>query len=618
MPLSRRQFLKLAASSALLTACTPAARQIVNLIEPQVTTPEEGPFGEAIWYASTCRMCPAGCGIVVRTVNGRAKKIEGNPLHPLNQGKLCARGQAGLQELYHPDRLRNAVRQTGGRGSRQFEPIYWNDGLEILLEQVRETDPERIAFWGGNMADSLYLLTSRWLQVLGAPPPIVFDLQSILDGRNTAVQVANSIYDAQQLPIYDIGQSDAIFSFGANFLETWDSPVAYSHAFGQFRQGQIGGRGFFAQFEPRLSSTAAVADEWIPIRPGTEGFIALAMGRIIVEQGLAGAYGRSFANLYQHVEIGPLAEISDISAESLQRLATIFAASERPVAIPGGQAASHTNGFESNVAIHALNLILRRVGLPGGVFLTPSSPTETLPAASRPDSYASVLDFIEKMGSGEVDLLLIHSSNPVYELPTASGFSDALNQVRFVASFSPFVNDTAVQSDMILPDHTYLENWGYQVVSPGTDRPAVSSQQPVVQPLYDTRSTSSLILALAAELGGEFVEELPWLDEILFLEDSAGAVFGSSLSAYSSKTPGQFWASWLQFGGWWSEKELYYEPITTGFDEKLPLPVAGAVYQGDPAEYPYHLLPTLEEQKVSCRHHTSTNQTEASYHVQGM
>jgi len=124
MRVSRRHFLKLAAATATLSACTPAAKQIVSLIEPQVVPPEESLPADPVWYASTCRMCPAGCGIVVRTVNGRAKKIEGNPLHPLNQGKLCARGQAGLQELYHPDRLRHAVRQGGGRGSRQFERLY--------------------------------------------------------------------------------------------------------------------------------------------------------------------------------------------------------------------------------------------------------------------------------------------------------------------------------------------------------------------------------------------------------------------------------------------------------------------------------------------------------------
>lgn len=588
---SRRQFLKLSAATAALTACTPAAKRIVNSIEPQVRPPEESLPGEAVWYASTCRMCPAGCGIVVRSVNGRAKKIEGNPVHPLNRGKLCARGQAGLQELYHPDRLRNAVRQSGGRGSRQFEPLHWDEGLGLLLEKVQATDPARIAFLGGVLPDSLYLLVSRWLEALGAPPPVMFDLLTALDGRSTSAQVATTLYGSSQLPVYDIANANTIFSFGANLLETWESPVAYGYAFGQFRQGQTGGRGFFAQFEPRLSATAALADEWIPIRPGTEGLVALAMGRIIVEQGLAGAFGRSQAHLYQQVDVGTLAEAADVSVETLQRLATIFARSDRPVAIPGGLPAGQSNGYDAYLAVQALNFIVRRLGVPGGVYLTPPTPAETLPAAPPPDPFSTVQSLIAKMKAGTVDLLLIHGANPVFELPPAAGFAEALAQVPFVVSFYPFVNETAVQSDLILPDHTYLESWGYQVLSPGTDRPAVSSQQPVVKPLYDTRSTSSILLTLASEMGGSMVEALPWVDEILFLEDSAGALFGSSLSAYGARTPGEFWAAWQQFGGWWSDRELFEEPNAVGFEEQRPLKVVGARYEGDPVTYPYHLHP---------------------------
>jgi len=591
MRVSRRHFLKLAAATAALSACTPAAKQIVSLIEPQVKPPEEALPGEAVWFASTCRMCPAGCGIVVRTVNGRAKKIEGNPLHPLNHGKLCARGQAGLQELYHPDRLRNAVRQKGGRGSRQFEPLYWEDALGILLEKLQSTDPARIAFLGGALPDSLYLLTSRWLQALGAPPPVMFDMQTALDGRTTAAHVAETIYGSSQLPVYDLGNSDAIFSFGANMLETWQSPVAYGRAFGQFRQGQTGGRGFFAQFEPRLSSTAATADKWIPIRPGTEGLVALSLGRIIVEEGLAGAFGRSLAELYRHVDPGKLAEASDVSVEDLLRLATIFAQSDRPVAIPGGLPAGHSNGHDAYLAIHSLNLIMRRLGLPGGVYLTPPSPAETLPAAPAPDSFSSVQALIETMEAGAVDILMIHGSNPVYELPRSSGFREALDQVPFVLCFGTFTHETAVYSDLILPDHTYLESWGYQVATPGADRPTVSSQQPVVRPLYDTRSTSSVLLTLAAEMGGSMIEYLPWSDEVLFLEDSAGALFDSSLSAYGARTPGEFWASWQQYGGWWSERELHQEPDAVGYEARRPLRVVGAKYEGDPVTYPYHLHP---------------------------
>jgi len=591
MRVSRRHFLKLAAATATLSACTPAARQIVSLIEPQVVPPEESLPADPIWYASTCRMCPAGCGIVVRTVNGRAKKIEGNPLHPLNQGKLCARGQAGLQELYHPDRLRHAVRQVGDRGSRQFEPLYWDEALGIFLEKVQSTDPARIAFLGGILPDSLHMLASRWLRALGAPPPVIFDMHSAVDGYSMSAQVANTLFGSSQLPVYDAGNADAIFSFGSNLIETWQSPVAYGHAYGEFRRGQTSGRGFFAQFEPRLSNTAVAADEWIPIRPGTEGLVALALGRIIVEEGLAGAFGRSQADLYRRVEIGPLAELSDVPVEKMRQLATIFGESDRPVAIPGGLPAGQTNGYDAYQAIHALNLIMRRLGVPGGVYLTPPSPSETLPAAPPPDPFSTVQALIEDMQAGKVDMLLIHSSNPYYDLPLSVGFREALDQVPFVVTFGTFTNESAVHSDLILPDHTYLESWGYQVVSPGSDRPTVSSQQPVVQPLYDTRSTSSILLTVAAEMGGTMAEALPWNDEILFLQDSAGALFDSSLTVYSARTPGEFWASWQQYGGWWSERELFQEPDALGFLAQLPLPVSGANYEGDPTTFPYHLHP---------------------------
>src|SRR5664279_1857719 len=101
--ISRRAFLKAGlastAAATVLTGCKFPQRW-VNL-EPYVIPPEEQLAGQATWYASTCRQCPAGCGIIVRVMNGRALKIEGNPLHPLNKGKLCARGQAGVQLLYN-------------------------------------------------------------------------------------------------------------------------------------------------------------------------------------------------------------------------------------------------------------------------------------------------------------------------------------------------------------------------------------------------------------------------------------------------------------------------------------------------------------------------------------
>ncbi|MCK5314949.1 MAG: molybdopterin-dependent oxidoreductase, partial [Anaerolineales bacterium] len=527
--ISRRNFLKLAALSTGASACVPVSQQLASRLEAYSSPPEETLPGMATWYTSTCRQCPAGCGIVVRTVNGRAKKIEGNPYYPLNQGRLCARGQAGLQVLYNPDRLRNAVQQTGGRRSRQFEPLYWDSALERLLQLLQSIQPTRIAFLGGSMPDHLYLLVERWLEAMGAPPLVRFNLQAMFDGRNTTEKAGESLFGSPQLPVYDIANSDVIFSFGANFLETWQSPVAYGRRFGEFRQGQAGGRGFFVQFEPRLSATAASADEWVPLRPGFDGLVALALGRIIIEQGLGkvGAFGQEEASLYRDVDVGAIAEASDIPVEALERLASLIASADRPVAIPGGYPLGHQNGYAAYQDIQGLNLILRRFGQLGGVYLSQPSPADTLPGSPSPDSFQSVKALIDQMNAGEVDLFLFHGVNPVFELPVAAGFAEAIAKVPFVVSFNPFVDDTGIYSNLILPDHSYLESWGYQVASPSADRPAVSNQQPIVQPLYDTRATSDVILTLAAEMGGEVAEALPWASEVLFLEDSSGALFGS-------------------------------------------------------------------------------------------
>ena len=587
--LSRREFLKIAAGAAGATGLAPQGRRLLG---PFARPPEESLGGEEAWYASTCRQCAAGCGILVRVLNGRARKIEGNPLHPLNRGKLCARGQAGLQVLYNPDRLRNAVRQTGGRGSRVFEPVGWDEALGILTEKISSlARPERLLFFGGLMPDHVYRLAARLLDSLGAPPPIISDLHSALEGRNAAQWVAQEFFGARELPLYDLERSSVVFSFGANLLETWMSPVAQSVAYGEMRQGGIGGRGLLIQLEPRLSTTAASADEWIPVRPGSEGFVALGIGRVIVEErlGHVGSH-REHAVLYQDVEVGEMAAASEVSAETMRRLARIFADAEHAVAIPGGSLSGHTNGHASMLAVQALNVIVAQLGRVGGVYLSHPGPSAALRETPLVQSFTQVQEAIDRMRAGEVDLVIFHDGNPIFDLPPASGIAEAVARMPSVVSFSSFIDEIAAQSDLILPDHTYLESWGYQVPAPGADRPVVSGQQPVVRPLYDTRSTGDVLIALARQLGGAAAEALPWPDEMTYLQEVATGLQGSSLSAYDARTPAGFWALWRQYGGWWSEQPIPLEPETTEV-VLSPLPVVQPSFDGDPSVYPYHLHP---------------------------
>jgi anaerobic selenocysteine-containing dehydrogenase len=583
--LTRRQFLQagaMAAAATVISGCT-VNLQRTETLESYVKPPEEGLPGENLWFASTCRQCPAGCGIVVRVSNGRARKIEGNPAHPVNQGKLCARGQAILQEMYDPDRLRNAVRQSM-RSMQEFGPIYWDDALRLLSEQLHGVDPARVAFLGSNLSTHLWHVANRFMQGLGAREPVIYSLGDALSGQQALASASNQLFGTPSLPLFDIGAADAVFSFGASFLETWISPVLYSQAYSQMRRGSLGKRGYLVQFEPRLSSTAGVADQWVPVQPGSEGLVALALGKLLVEQENLG--GPQHAALYQAVDVGAVAEVSGVQAEELGRLARIFAGVERAVAIPGGAAVAHPDSGTALVAIHALNDLVGGWGRPGGVYFSAASAGDAFEPAPA-SSFADVQSLIDDMDSGRVQFLFVHGANPAFELPKASGFREAMLQVSYTVSFSPTVDDTAVHADLILPDHTNLEGWGYHVPLIA-DRTVVSSQQPVMRPLYDTRATVDVLLALARQLGGDVARALPWPNEVTFLREATGAFRSQAVDAEA------YWAGWRRQGGHWDTKASAASPPAAAELVLASVP-ASPVSAGVSDAYPYqlHLYPSI-------------------------
>jgi anaerobic selenocysteine-containing dehydrogenase len=587
--LTRRDFLKvgtLAATATVVSGCT-INLQRTETLESYVQPPEDGLPGENLWYASTCRQCSAGCGIVVRTSEGRARKVEGNRLHPVNRGKLCARGQAALQELYDPDRLRGATSQKGGRGSAAFEQWYWSDLIPTVSGWITAAGPDAVAFLGGNTSTHLTALVRRFLDALGAPPPVFYTLGDEMEGRQALLQSTAILLGSTALPFFDLGQADVVFSFGANFLETWLSPVQYSQAYGQMRSRALGKRGYFVQFESRYSSTAACADEWVPLQPGSEGLVALALGKILVDEGLAAppAGGPSSA-LYAQVDVAAVAQASGVPTAELERLAHILGAVSTPLAIPGGSLATYGNGAASLTAIGALNVLLSRLGQPGGVYLPPAAGDPDL-AWLLPSPPADLQSLIQRMAAGQVQVLFIHGANPVFELPPSLGFADALNNVQRVISFNPAVDETALQADLLLPDHTNLESWGYYVPALA-DRVVTGALQPVVQPLYDTRATADVLLALAQEMGGTVAQQVPWPNEVEFLKEVTAKLAPAGTSA------DLFWSQWRRQGGIWPQAAAWNAPSSAlALDQPLTAPQPAVA--GDQLAYPYtlHLYPSI-------------------------
>jgi anaerobic selenocysteine-containing dehydrogenase len=590
--ITRRDFLKIGATGAavsVLTGCQNPRHWVI--LEPFVRPPEEQLAGQPTWYATTCRQCPAGCGVIVRLMNGRAVKLEGNPEHPLNQGKLCARGQAGLQVLYNPDRLTGPVQQSP-RGAGQFKSLRWDPAVQTLTSKIQAAG-KNVAIWlGSGTSGHLVDLFQRFATAIGAPQPIVFDLYSAFLGYPALQTSSMNILGQSQFPAYDLGQADVILSFGTDILGAWTSSTRYGIEYGRFRSQPYGKRGYLVQLEPHMSITGAKADLWLPVRPGSEALVAQAIARLIADRGYGSQDMVSRAkNLAPDVDPQAVAQASDLTLDQLDNLARVFAKSAHPVAIPPVPLASDLLSEAAITAVQQLNLIAGAVGQPGGI--QPAADMSSLaPGFIQPkvSSFADVMNLIQQMEAGQIQALLVSGANPAYELPALIGFQKALAKVPFVASFAPVMDETANQADLVLPDRTYLESWGYTVTNPNFSTPLISSQQPVVTPVYDNRATADVLLAIAQTIPAA-AAALKWTDEVSFLQETFGQL---PPGAQGGNTPNERWIRYQQHGGWWPANP---QSATAGQTSQPASPKAAALtptpFQGSEADYPYFLHPFM-------------------------
>jgi anaerobic selenocysteine-containing dehydrogenase len=338
----------------------------------------------------------------------------------------------------------------------------------------------------------------------GAPAPLAFEFFS-----DDVLRQANLLsFGRPQLPTLDLAGTRFLFSFGADFLGTWNSPVAQNAAYGRMRQGRPGVRGKFVQAEYRMSQTGANADEWIPVKPGNEGVLALGLAHIIMQSGVrkpgdAGAAGARIEGWNNGLTAFTPQEVekkTGVAAARIERLAREFAELRPAVAIIAGSALAHTNGLFNAVAVNALNALAGAVETPGGIYFTPA--THLAAEARR---------FIQNGRIGmdaATQVLFIDQANPVFASPQSWNVRDALLQVPYIVSFGNFIDETSVLADLILPDHAFLESWMHAAPESGAKTAVSTVTPPVMQPLHATRSTPDVVLELGRKLAKPL--DLPW------------------------------------------------------------------------------------------------------------
>ncbi len=572
MPVTRREFLKWAGISAgaaaVLQACSYPRREIQ--MQSPSKLPEDLVKGSDNWYATQCRQCSDGCGIVVRVMEGRAKKVEGNLTYPINLGRHMARCDAGLQALYHPDRIKRPLKRVGPRGSGQFQETDWDSVLTDLVGRMKDLQ-------SAGQADSLVIATdplrghmglvaNRFAQSYGATQ-VSYEPMDRVVLRKAMKQV----FDQDRLPDFDIEHSNFILSFDANFLGTWVSPVRMGRGYGEFRQGQNRQRGYLVHVEPHMSQTAANADQWIPIAPGMEGALALSIAYVIISEGLGnaaaadaltGGRGAAALDAYAPEKIAPQLGIPKLRgkdpADKVREIARRFAQERPSLAIGGDSAAAHTNGLDNLAAIYSLNYLVGSVNARGGIVFNPPSAIDGVPESASGSSLSDWETLVQRLKTGNpkpVKLLIVRGIDPVYSLPSGVGLKESLDST-FVVSVSNFLDETALNADLVLPEQMNFETWADDIPDPAPGYQAFGLQQPIVnvQPGFDLRGNfGDMLLRFGQELGAKTRQALPWNTMEDVLKDQYQKLFQSGRGSVKTTSFDAFWTGVQRNGGWWDQ-----------------------------------------------------------------
>ena len=492
--MNRRDFFKIVATTgatAAVAGCQPATEQILPLVIPN----EHLIPGVAAWFATVCRECPGGCGVLARNREGRVVKLEGNPDHPVNRGALCGRGQAALQGLYNPDRFDGPQRREGDALRR----VSWDDALKLVTEKVsaaRTANKARgIAVVTQLESGSAGVLADRFVQAVGARPRVTLEPFGF-----EAIRAANrQTFGHDAIPYYALQDAEVIISFGADFVETWMSSVEHARGFTRMHSFRDGKAGTVFHVEPRQSLTASNADEWVRNAPGSEGAIALAIVKLMLDGGLVA--DKKYGDAVAAVDPKKVAEASGIPFEALDRMAKAFGAAKPGLAIGGGVAVTGANATSTLAAINLLNAVAGNVGKT--VRFGPDS------AYGKITPYAEVAKLVQAMAAGEIEVLILGSAvNPAFTLPGGLKVVDAIRKVPFVVSAANLPDETTALAHLILPDTHWLEAWGDYSPREGV----TGFMQPTMLPIRDSRAFGDVLLAVGRTVLGteEGKGPLPW------------------------------------------------------------------------------------------------------------
>jgi thiosulfate reductase / polysulfide reductase chain A len=529
MAVTRRKFIVASASAlAALTTLNPSNNDFVSALF-QATSPKPLNAKSKIATYTACHLCDQQCAEIAYTQDGVLVKLDGNPADQKSRGRLCPKGQAGILEVYNPYRIKKPMIRTNSRKAFDVDPGWrgasWEEALDFAYTSLMGT-MEKYGARAIAGSDTAYIGT--FFKAIGSP--------------NTFQNSGNICYYSQtptQVAIMGgpINNSDIIAGVTKYVIMFSNTTETVENPFG----GQVGeARGSGTKivvFDPRLSDTAAIANAWVPIKPGTDLAAMLAMINVLITENL---YDQKFVeeNTYGFNRLAEFSKkytpewaenITDIPADTLRRIAREFGTTKPSVVtIRRGPSKGRKGYWRVFHAWAILNALVGSIDVRGTTIADRNPKLGSLhPPEAPPATYGQAIDGREQLlptpgGAGDAYLtaagttdafadsvlngpyavrsLIFARSNPMHSSPNRQKWTEAL-QSCFVIDIDYQMTDTAWLADVLLPCPTFLERDEVVNAVLYAPQPQVNCRQKVVKPLYDTKEEGEIWQELGKRMG---------------------------------------------------------------------------------------------------------------------
>jgi len=504
MQLNRRKFIKLGvAAGAALAASKSGVLSAKGFASGGKSVSQSGKKRTSKPYI--CMTCNIEDGGIAYMEGGRIVKLEGNPEHPGNRGKLCARGNAGFLHAYDPCRLLYPLKRVGKRGAGKWKRVTWKAALDEVagkIDAAIQKDPNSFAIQAGR--DRTHGAKSRFAKACGTDS--VWNHTSVCESSK---KVGMEHTWGPDIEVPDFAHSKYILNFGGNVLEAsyFHNPYAQ-----RISEGVNNNKAKMVAFDVRLSNTAGFADEWIPIFPGTDGVVALAMCNVIMNEGLSkDSYidkhcNVSASDLRSHLSkyTPKMAEKeSGVPAATIARIAREFATAGPATTYTYRGPCMHVNGTYNERCTMLLNIITGNIEIRGGYnlprglgWINGGGPKPTPPGAPKKSILSSMPDYPlanhkvshlvgQRIAEGvqKLNVYLSYYFDANYAMPDSETWTEILkdeNLIPYHVATGPNMSEMDLLADIILPDTSYLERWDPESM-PSSYVGWVGIRQPVIK-----------------------------------------------------------------------------------------------------------------------------------------